>query len=329
MRIRLTGNIAALGIVGLLAVGAIFWLRSQTTPIAPPPGPTISAIDYSDDVERLVQRAAHQSQEALAQFHESLGTVLASYEPKFEGAARQASVTTAKYDSIAVIVYYLAWDQLTGEQRTDVYLNQQLGPLLGPVIEDFARDVNHTTATLENDLKKISVQLATDLAALGLGDSPPPLRLDSPEEIGIAFDAALRNLGLNAAAVGVAVAFDAAAIANSQLVARILRAISSLTARLFAKQVAKVAASIGAAVADGPLPVGDIVGAVGLIWTAIEIWRLQDNFQAEVFSSSMVLLTGLHADVDGKARSFAASKLSESASLQAEIGSRSLQELME
>jgi len=324
---RFSRRDALLILTALVAVLMIFWLKSHKTSVLPPPELPAPAIDYSREVKRLVDVASLRDNEAFRRFETSLATVIASYEPRFSKAADAASGKASEYESIAKIIYYLAWDQATDEHRTDEYLTQTIGPIIDPVVSDFGRDVGQAMDNLENELRKNTVQLAIDLAALGPGNPPPPQQFEAPMDITRAFDQALGNLGLNATGVGVSVAFDAFAVANSRVAASLLNGVASLASRMFAKQVAKVAASAVLVVADGPLPIGDILALAGLVWTGYDIVQMQNKFRDEIQKSAAIQFRQVRDGMRGHATTFAEGQLSAFVDLQSKIGSRALTEL--
>lgn len=220
----------------------------------------------------------------------------------------------------------LAWDKVKNEHQADAHLTREIGPLIDPVVHALGRDVGAEMDKLESDLRRISVHLAFNLASFGPGNPPAPRRIDAATHITREFfEQALKNLGYHAAGVGVSIAFDAYAIANSRVGADVLKKIAAVSSRVFAKQVIRMAASTVLVLADGPLPIGDILAAVGLLWTAYDISQMQVQFENEIRMSTETRFGEVRSAMKAQVNVFAASKVSEFRELQSKMGSTSVE----
>ncbi len=103
-----------------------------------------------------------------------------------------------------------------------------------------------------------------------------------------AFDSQVKSIATSTVSATIGTAFEVAFIKST--IAAVKSVGKRVIAPFFAKIVARLLASYGVggglALADGPLPVGDIFGAVivlgGSAWTAYEIYRLMDIVPAEI-----------------------------------------------
>jgi len=316
-------------IFALAAVGTIVWLKSKKVPVE---APVVSAsapvaVDYTAKVNRLVAAARTDDEAALKRYTVSLKNLEFASGVRFDAAAENAATIASSNESIVHTLYFLAYDQINTTQETDVYLSSRIKPLLTPVMTEYVGDVNHATSVLENDLRVISVTLAMHLAALGPGAPSMPTQMSVTATQAAQLDQTLKNLGINAAGIGVSLAFDAFAISEAQLAKRLLRSITSLAGRLFAKQVSKVAASITAAVVDGPLPFGDLIALAGLVWTGHDVYAMQQQFHDEIKTVTRAELATTTTQINRQALANAAAKVESFRVMQAEIGKKSLAEL--
>lgn len=320
------GRYGRLLVVAMIAVVAIVLLKMQKEPVeprptAPPP------IDYSDQVKERVAKAATEDRAALEQFQRSLSAAIVRYDSESANAAETAAEYASTFTSIRSIVGYLAYDQLTGTDKAGAYFRELIGPPLKQPVDWLVQDVNAATNVLENDLQKISVQLAVDLAALGPGPTPVPKTFTSSEQVDQDFSQALRNLGIDAAAIGVSVAFDVYAIVSTRLIPRLVTTLAELAAKLFAKQVGKAVVVLTGPFADGPLPVGDAIALLFAAWTAHDLYQLGPVFHENVRTASENQLREIGAEVRVQASDNANRRVNSFKSIQSLIGAESLKQL--
>ena len=313
-------------VFALIAVAAIVVLKMQKEPVVPRL-PESAPIDYSQDVKKRVEQAATEDQAALQQFHKSLSAALTNYDSESSIAAETAAEYASTFTSIRRIVGYLAYDQLMSTDTAGAYFNALIGPPLKLPVERLVVDVNAATTVLENDLQKISVQLAVDLAALGPGPAPVPKTFASSQQLKQDFDQTLRNLGIDAAAIGVSTALDVYAIFSTRLIPRLVATLASTAAKLFAKQVGKAIVVISGPMADGPLPVGDAIAILFAAWTAYDIYQLKPEFHESVRTASENQLREIGAEVRGQASDNANRRVASFKSVQSRIGAESLKQL--
>lgn len=312
------------------AVGIVAFLESQRSPVvrpvAPvvpqPASPPVQKVDYQALVKQKTNEAGRQDRAAHKRFEHSLSEVIAYYEPRFAEAASKSSEQAAKPKAMGAIVYYLAKDQIYKKRETDAYLTQTLEPDLNRIVDPFARDVKKVIDRFEYDLRGISVKLAIDLASIGPGASPasqqPIPRFDTWRE----FDKSLKDLGYEVGVISASTVFIARDSAASRIATNILKDITAISSRMFAKPIAKAASSSALAALDGPLPFGDIVSLIGILWTGYDISQMQSQFQEDVRASTKIKLDGISDAMNRRARTFAANKITEFKNLQEEMGNQ-------
>jgi len=317
------GFILALAAV---AIGLIVYLNSQkgtVRPERPKPKPTV---DYSALIQVHADQASYRNLNALKMFEIDVNRVRENHERKLLNAARKGAKEAADYASCCKIVYYLAWDKVKGKNETEAYLNQEIKPFVDPAIRALGGDLDSAVRKLEYELSVSTVQYAKDLLAVNPSGAGRDLDVDVDVDTMSRLDIqqSLRNLGFNATVIAVSVAFDAVALYESRLAAALLKKISSIAARMFGKQVVKVAALPVVALADGPLPVGDIIAGVGLIWTGYEIYASRKEFEKEINTSLRNLVGDASNSVHEQALEHGTAMMKQYQKLQDEIGSQTL-----
>ena len=312
-------------ILALLAIAAITVIKLQESGVEPRVPPEAPKIDYGPLIKRHADQASRRNANAIQSFELEIGRILKAHETKLTKAANAAAKEGADYQSCCAIIYYLAWDKVRGTSKTEEYLDSEINPTIEPTVAALAAEVNRAVDTLEADLRRSTLVLAKDLAALGPPERQRSIEVDIEGVNEADFNQSLSNLGFSAAGIGVALTFDA--ISQSRIGKLIWVKIKSIALRMFGKQVAKVAGSAAVAAADGPLPIGDILAVGGLIWTGYDVYASQKEFEKDLRTSLSNLLLEANHDIHKQAVDYANSMLKEHQGFQDDIGSQTAKEL--
>ena len=296
-----TGKALPIIVLALVAVVFIFILKLQKSPVEPRTPSVTPPIDYGPLIQTHTDQASRHNINALQSFELDINRIIKQHEHKLREAATNAAKEAADYKSCSAIVYYLAWDKVKKDNQTDSYLDSEIKPITEPAITAFAQDINRAVGDLDSDLKRSTLILAKDLAALGPNERRVPVAVDSEDLDYVDFDTSLRNLGFNAAGVGVAAVFDAVAVSKTKVTGLIWKKIAAIASRMFGKQVAKVGGSLALAGADGPLPTCDIIALGGLVWTGYDIYKGKKEFQRDLNVSLNNMLSDANANIHKQA----------------------------
>jgi len=321
-----TRRILVLGVPLLaLAFGIAFFSKGhrETGPVVPPaPIP----IDYKRLVAEKVTEASRQDDLAVTRFNEGLTRAVISYTAKSENAALEIAEKLSSAEDLAYILFYLAKDQTSSAHQTDDYLDSETQPILNALLSDFGRDTNVLIQSLDNDLRRISMQLAVDLASIGPGKSEVPGHIVLTPDVKREFDVIVKRLGIDATVLSATVIF------SKQIGAGISKAIPkrvvAIAARMFAKQVAKIAASSAIGSIPSPIPLPQLILLGGIAWTAYDIWVIRDNFREEVYKSTKTELDRAGATTRTYAQNFAITKINAFRNIQTAMGSESLKGIL-
>ncbi len=315
-------------ILALLAIAAIVLLKAQktTVPTRPPPDPP--RIDYVPLIQTHADQASRRNVNALQSFELDVNRIIKQHEPKLQATASAASKEAAGYRSCCAIVYYLAWDKVKKDTRTEAYLDSEIKPITDPAINALASDINAAVDRLNADLRRSTLLLAKDLAALGPTEDRASVNVDLQNLDKADLDATLKNLGFNAVGVGVAVVFDIVEIRRIIRGSVIIgKKIATIAARLFAKAVGKATVVAVAPAADGPLPIGDTIAVIGAMWTTWDIYSGQKEFERELNTSLSNMLREANASIHKQAVEHANAILKKYQELQDNIGSETVTHL--
>jgi hypothetical protein len=311
-------------IAAAVAAVLVAYLKSLRIPVLPAPSRPPATVDYSDLARTHAEQAARRDRDALSAFRMDVDRIMAEHTDKLRRAARRAANVASDYGSCCKLVSYLAWDKVRGGDKTEAYLNRVVKPFVAPAVGEMSKEMDAAMAGLEHDLRASTVRMARDLAAVAPGEYGRDL-VAGVETIGRP-DArqALRNLGLDSAGVGVSAGFDVVALCGSQLTRGLWRKIALLAGRMFGKPVATTAASMTAAVADGPLPIGDVLAIGGMAWTAYDIHSTRQGFGKEMSISLRNLVEETATDVHKQSIRHATAMVKRYREFQDAMGSRTL-----
>jgi hypothetical protein len=277
-----------------MTIAIVVWANSQKVPVVPKP-------DYAAMIRVHGEQAHQRNRNAFELFETDVDRIVQAHRPGLEDAATRAASESADFASCCKVVYYLAWDKAKGGSSTEEYLNSQIQPILEPEMESLASDLEKSVHALDLKLQESTLKFAKELAALRPNGTTATIAIESDDVAAQPdFQQALQNLGYNATGIGASAAFDAIALSQTTLAGwkRLASALPALAGKLFGKQVAKAGASAVAPFADGPLPVGEVLGVIGGLWTAYDISQAQQEFKAELKTS----LDNLVNETDGNVR---------------------------
>lgn len=285
---RLTSRSVALLVAAAVAVAAIAALRSARTPVVPRPesaGGAAAGGRNAGLYERIqisMAAATSRNEQALALCESDINAILGREfaEITHEGDKAAEEVTT--YSSCCGIIYRLAKDKVFGGTNAADYVDAELGGRLRPTLHACARQLDTALARFDRSLAESTVTLAGELAQVGGSASNASLDVTVAVRPTDDLDATLRNLGFNAAAIGVGLTLDAWAILNTKIIQGLVTQAASMAASMFARPAAAAAAEMTIAVADGPLPIGDVIALVGGAWTAYDIYATRAEFEREL-----------------------------------------------
>ena len=315
-------------VLALLAIAAFVVIKFQKSGVEPRVPPEAPKIDCGPLIKIHADQASRRNANAIQSFELEIGRILKARETKLTKAADAAAKEGADYQSCYAIICYLAWDKVRGTSKTEEYLDSEINPTIEPAVAALAADVNRAVDTLKADLRRSTLVLAKDLAALGPSERQRLKKVDIEGLNQADFDQSLRYLGFNAAGIGIGLTFDAVIISQSRIGKLIWAKIKSIALRIFGKQVTKVAVSAAVAAADGPFPIGDILAVGGLSWTAYDVlYASQKEFEKDLRTSLSNLLLEANHHIHKQAVDYAKSMLKEHQDFQDVIGSQTAKEL--
>ena len=322
--VALAGMFLVLGITGIY----LSTKPSKTSNITLPnssPIPPIPKVDYQALVNAETSKAREQSQKILAGHKVSLVGVESQYAMRFSLAAYEASASAAEYKSILTLIGNLAWDQVKSTNGAESHLKSRIEPSITRVMSEFNLKMNSETAKFDNDLQKITVQMAANIASIGPGASRPQARVAPLEDMELEFKKLLKNLGWETIIiVGAPLGYDIVKGLMPGMLRSLNITVRSTALRMFAKQVARVAALPLVAAATGPIPIGAILAIVGILYTGYDMYQLQTNFESDVNVDLRAKINQVRYESMDNAEQYALSRAKKIQEIQSMIATKAL-----
>lgn len=234
--------------------------------------------------EALINKAHNRSDEYFRNFETDLDSIISSHSTRMKKAAETAAKNGSTYTSTSFLVGHIVYDMVARTNTADGLIQKKMEPLFDEIsaLDSLSQK---RIEELESKLRHSTLQLAGDISALQNPEISSQ-KFDGSIVLSDAdFDKALGNLGFDSARILVSTATTIAGLYDSKLIPVIVEKVKDLAGRIFKKQIAKGAASAAAAAVDGPLPVGDVIAALGLLWTTAEIYKARSDFEYELKES--------------------------------------------
>lgn len=266
----------------ILAVVAASNLKSREQPVVVRHAPAGASFDR---VSLSVSAATARNEQAARSCENEINMILTREFPEIERSADRAAEEVSTLGSCSTIIYRLAKEQLGGTASTADYVEGEIRGRLQPSLDACGRELETALDHYERALRESTVTLATDLAQANPSGAGAPFDIDVDARTGGDLDQSLRSLGIGGGVLVISGGFDAVAIMNTSIVRNLIGKIAQLAASIFAKPAATAAGSAAVAIADGPLPIGDIIAVAGGVWTGYEVYATRRQFEREIKAS--------------------------------------------
>lgn len=188
------------------------------------------------------------------------------------------------YTNCTKLIGYLAKDKVTGSCCGSEYLSELLEFSINYKMKSFVKAMNSNMLNYQSKMQQITQEYAYNICV----NMPVASKLyfdkkqkyDTPD-----FKIALANLGMDGALNAIAITFEIRTLVSTGFLRGLRKYIVQLAWSVFKTPIKKAATSVAVSLADGPLPIGDVIGAIGLAWTAYDISQMRSDFEKQVSDS--------------------------------------------
>lgn len=226
-------------------------------------------------IQRELQKYQSKNNNLYQQFEQELS---AAVEQEFNYAQREIPQTVGELTTFYAcnkLAYKLAKDELMGTNDAQEAIEPSLNRILSHCASGAARAENvfqNYSVRLNENFMEFSANLAAEAQENGYDEYDQEALTRFAEDIYRANEAVI-NISKSTILAEVGATLEVVFIRTTYTM------ISSVLAKVVAKLAGSATATGICAVADGPLPIGDIIGAgvgvVGLVWTSYDLYQAQ------------------------------------------------------
>ncbi len=266
---------------------------------------------FAADVELRIQKYRGDVAATVERYRKMLP--LSEAESAFRRSENGASFIASKeglcgFKCCVSLAYKMAYDKVKGTTRTEDAISPIVKEKIVDEIEKAVAAYSRWTADFQKELATEEAALAADLAvkSKSFESAVSVLSEENTKSVSLAVDAFSREVqdhAYKAAEATVSIALEAVMIKTSYTAIKnvVMRLAGVALSAAVKRAGTSLAAGGTAAVVDGPLPIGDIIGAVltvgGLSWAAYDIYvatkTMPDEMNAKIREAIMQTRTAL------------------------------------
>ena len=251
---------------------------------------------FAADVELRIQKYKGDVAETVERYRKMLP--LSEAEAAFRKSEDGASFIASKeglcgFKCCVSLAYKMAYDKVKGITRTEDAISPIVKEKIVDEIEKAVAAYARWTTDFQKELATEESALAADLAvkSKSFESAVSVFSEENAKSVSLAVDAFSRDVqdhAYKAAEAAVSLALETVMIKTSYTAIKnvVVRLAGVALSSAVKRAGASIAAGGTAAVVDGPLPIGDIIGAVltvgGLSWTAYDIYVVTKTMPDEM-----------------------------------------------
>ncbi|MCV2355371.1 hypothetical protein LNV09_14550 [Paucibacter sp. B2R-40] len=226
-----------------------------------------------------LQKAYQHDRAAQHRFELAVDRRINEHAERLHIASKAAATELSTFTSCAQIVYYLAWDSARSTSETEAFLSKTAVAKIAPAFNALAADIEADLKLFEAELRESSRPFTGQVSSTKGSGNPQLFQMAMEKDDKKAVQDASKPMVAEVKRV----AFDSIFFTSEfeALATSLWRSLSSLARVTFAKQVTRVAASASIAAASGRLPIGEIIAAVMLAWSAYDIHEASKQFKLQ------------------------------------------------
>ena len=270
---------------------------------------------FAADVELRIQKYRGDVAATVERYRKMVP--LSEAEAAFRNSENGAAFIASKeglcgFKCCVSLAYKMAYDKVKGTTRTEDAISPIVKEKIVDEIEKAVAAYARWTADIQKELATEEAALAADLAvkSKSFESAVSVLSEENARSVSLAVDAFSREVqdhAYKAAEATVGLALEAVMIKTSYTTIKnvVMRLAGVALSSAVKRAGTSLAASGTAAVVDGPLPIGDIIGVVltvgGLSWTAYDIYVATKTMPEEMNARIQDAITQTRAAIEEKA----------------------------
>jgi len=251
--------------------------EASTVPAPPVVDWAASKEEIRSQLKNCLATASLEESAVWQQFVNDWTALCEQNEESLDAGVDDAVNTLCQPEQIGWLVADFAQDKIWGGEQARSRIEQCSRKFLDAT-ERSSVLVRERLVRLQTDLEAVNNRYAADVGDV-LDDAEFQLPAPDYRELAATYQTLTTKISFEVIGSGVAVGFEAIMIKGT------VESLVKLLAKVLGPQIAKAAAGLGFAVADGPLPIGDIV-TIGLAaWTVWDVATLPSEIRGDVRES--------------------------------------------
>ncbi len=275
---------------------------------------------FEQKIEAEFQEYSAENQRLKAEFENALNEILAR---NFTNAEKAIPGVTARFSSFGAcnkLCFKMVKDRIKGTQELQAALLDALQAVNGPCGQGIA-EVNDLLESFQQKLLENSNDFRSSVAEVLEEPQFQQIALKLEGTMGQVSESAVKLVSANVMAE-IGAALELVCIRST------IRVVSRILGNAAGKLIAAGGGGAACAVADGPLPIGDIAGAAiaagGAIWTAWDIYQAKKVIPREMRRTLEESVRKCRSDLNARALEKAKEFLDSAAGTNAELKNKIL-----
>lgn len=270
---------------------------------------------FEQKIEAEFQEYSAENQRLKAEFETALNEILARNFTKAENAIPEVTARFSSFGACNKLCFKMVKDQLKGTQELQAALIDALQAVNGPCGQGIA-EVNDLLESFQQKLLENSNDFRSSIAEVLEEPQFQMIALQLEGTMGQVSESAVKLVSANVIAE-IGAALEVACIRST------IRMVSRILGKAAGKLIAAGGGGAACAVADGPLPIGDIAGAAlaagGAVWTAWDIYQAKKVIPREMRTTLEGSVRKCRSDLNARALEKAKELLDSAAGTNAEL----------
>lgn len=249
-------------------------------------------------INEVLKSSSSRMAEDVQQWADGSDMLFKKWKTRLNECVARIAADTATFGNCVDIVYYLAVDKCFDGNRAEDFIRGKIEPQINPELKAFAAEVNNELRKLDEIVATSSRNVSKQLLAVSLANRTKFGKIRASSLKQLEMGATLDVLKVDGLSIGIQVAFEAYAFVGSAFAWRLWSIATQMGARIFSRQVGRMAAVAIAPAADGPLPIGDALAVIGLYFIKCDIENSLAEFEINLKSDLAEAIEEKHEEME-------------------------------
>lgn len=233
----------------------------------------------AEQIGRLSEAASERERRLAEGYRREVSEALSRAGAEAEQAARAAAKDLSRMGFLAEFVKLSVVDVFNKSREAEALVMSKCAGLCA-VFETLSARLNESGARLRSGIEEVNRGYGAELFQFVSARSPEAAP-GAPAVTGRMLEGFQMSVRIKTALLAGAVVIE---VVQREATIEAFRRLAAWMAKLLEPVIGKAVMSVIPAAADGPVPILDILTAVGFAWTAWEVWHFQGNVEREALA---------------------------------------------